>query len=96
MVYIDLSSRSKYKVVLRKSSISSAKIAETVQRKWLGRGGKRAGGTLSPLSHFNLRSKKIEITKKERESSLTLQTNYLISLRTKVVHHCSTIKVLIS
>ena len=63
MVYIDLSSRSKYKVVLRKSSISSAKIAETVlveeeEEKWLGRGGKRAGGTLSPLSLFNLRSKK--------------------------------------
>ena len=44
MVYIDLASRSNYKVVLRKSSISSAKIAETVQRKWLGRGGKREGG----------------------------------------------------
>lgn len=44
MVYIDLSSRSNYKVVLRKSSISSAKIAETVQRKWLGRGGKQGEG----------------------------------------------------
>ena len=71
MVYIDLSSRSNYKMVLRKSSISSAKIAETVQKKWLGRGGRGGkrggGGALSPLSLFNLRSKKLKLQRKKEK-----------------------------